>query len=386
MRWSRSVVALGLVVVLSGCSGESAHSPEPPGAAAQSSSKSSVGAVTSPKSGPVPVDLRVAPPVVRTIAADDDLVIDLGEASRAPLVEEAPVKAGMLLAQLSLFSSDPEYTTIRPGQPYLMTMAGEWRQFDLSRYGFGAVPYGELSMAISSNGRQVAFADPSGLAIVTLADNTFRRFTLPVHHAVALAWSPDGSTLIFKDRLSGRRPCGPLGCALDVSNGRLSSVRFHAFYSAYGSQGVVFEVKADGKQRAGQVVSYQEDLLVRETPLEYRTSVSTAGGPAGARDLAFSQCKGADTGGDPGVVVVDPVSGRLISVLSNPRWAACRLGALSWVTENHLVVNDYMSGAVWLWDVPRGRVRQIAVGATTGVNLDLASEVTADRFMRLLSD
>ena len=287
VRWSRVVVALGLVLGLSGCSGDVADTPQPP-----------VEAVTSPKSGPVPTDLRVALPVVRTIATRDDLVIDLGEASSAPFVEEAPVEAGMLLAQLSLFSSDPEYTTIRPGEPYLMTRAGEWRRFDLSRYGFGAVPYGELSMAISSDGRQIAFADPSGLVIVTLEDNTFERFALPVHHAVVLAWSPDGSTVVFKDRHPGRRPCGPMGCALDVSNGRLSPVRFNAFYSAYGSQGVVFEVKADGKQQAGQVVTHREDLVVRETPLEYRAS--TVGGPAGARDLAFSQCEGAGAGGNPG--------------------------------------------------------------------------------------
>ena len=86
------------------------------------------------------------------------------------------------------------------------------------------------------------------------------------------------------------------------------------------------------------------------------------------------------------MVVVDPVSGRMISVLSSPLRPACRLGALSWATEDHLVVNDYISGAVWMWDVPRGRVRQIAVGATSGVNLELASEVMADRFRRLLSD
>ena len=374
MIWSRVGVALGLVLGLSGCSGDSADTPQPPEAVVSQSSKS----------GPVPRDLPVALPAVRTFATGDDLVIDLGEASSAPFVEEAPVEAGMLLAQLSLFSSDPEYTTIRPGQPYLMTKAGEWRRFDLSRYGFGAVPYGELSMAISSDGRQIAFADPSGLVIMTLEDNTFERFTLPVHHAVALAWSPDGSTVIFKDRHPGRRPCGPMGCALDVSSGRLSPVRFHAFYSAYGSQGVVFEVKADGQQRAGQVVTHEEDRVVREAPLEYR--VSTAGGPVGARDLAFSQCKGAGTGGNPGVVVVDPVSGRLISVLSNPLRPACRLGALSWATEDHLAVNDYISGAVWMWDVPRGRVRQIAVGATSGVNLDIASEVMADRFRRLLSE
>ena len=54
----------------------------------------------------------------------------------------------MLLAQLNLFSSDPDSAAIRPGQPFLMTSTGEWRRFDLARYGFNSEPYGELSMAI----------------------------------------------------------------------------------------------------------------------------------------------------------------------------------------------------------------------------------------------
>ena len=79
----------------------------------------------------------------------------------APTVDEAPVRRGMLLAQLNLFSTDGDYEAIRPGHPYLMTQAGQWRQFDLRRYGFDELAYGELSMAISPAGREVALADPS---------------------------------------------------------------------------------------------------------------------------------------------------------------------------------------------------------------------------------
>ena len=263
---------------------------------------------------------RCAPPP-RTVATDDDLVIDLGEALSAPLVDAAPVEAGMLLAQLSLFSTDPDYAAIRPGQPYLMTSTGAWRQFDLAQYGFESEPYGELSMAISSDGRKVAFADPSGLVVVNLEGNTFERFELPVQHEVAMMWSPDGSTLLFKDRHAGRKPCGPMGCTLEVSTGHLSPVPYDVFYSAYGNQGVVFELKAaDEEPASGRVRTYQRNVLAAEMPLEYQFIPHTAGGPAGARDVAFSQCRQPGGAEVPGVVVVDAASGRMISWLSNPSW------------------------------------------------------------------
>ena len=298
-------------------------------------------------------------------------------------MDAAPVEAGMLLAQLSLFSTDPDYAAIRPGQPYLMTSTGAWRQFDLAQYGFESEPYGELSMAISSDGRKVAFADPSGLVVVNLEGNTFERFELPVQHEVAMMWSPDGSTLLFKDRHAGRKPCGPMGCTLEVSTGHLSPVPYDVFYSAYGNQGVVFELKAaDEEPASGRVRTYQRNVLAAEMPLEYQFIPHTAGGPAGARDVAFSQCRQPGGAEVPGVVVVDAASGRMISWLSNPSWKSCRLGALAWSTDDRLIVNDWISGAVWSWDVPRRRARQIAVGVTSGVHLDVADDVMTDRFDR----
>jgi hypothetical protein len=233
---------------------------------------------------------------------------------------------------------------------------------------------------ISSDGRRVAFADPSGLAVVTLDGNTFERFELPVRHEVALMWSPDGSTLLFKDR-HGRKPCGPKGCTLNVSTGELSPVPYDVFYSAYGSNGVVFELRStNGQPAAGQLLTYQGNALAAETPLEYQFAPHTAGGPAGARDIAFSQCRQRGGAAVPGVVVVDAASGRLISWLSNPSWKSCRLGALAWSTDDRLIVDDWISGAVWVWDVARGRARQIAVGVTSGVNLDVAEDVMTSRF------
>jgi hypothetical protein len=67
-------------------------------------------------------------------------------------------------------------------------------------------------------------------------------------------------------------------------------------------------------------------------------------------------------------------------MLSSPKQRACRLDGLSWSTDDHLIVTDWISGAVWLWDVPQRRVQQIAVGVTSGVNLHLAGDVVADRF------
>ena len=310
----------------------------------------------------------------------DGIVVDLAHAATAPSLDEAPVGAGMLLAQLNLFSTDDAYEIIRPGQPYLMTRAGEWRQFDLARYGFGATAYGELSMAISSDGRDVAFAAPSGLVTVDLRDNTFKRFELPVHEAIALEWSSGASTLFLKDRHPRQRPCGPKGCMLDVSSGRLSAVPFDLFYSTYGNDNVVFELKSASRKQAGHVISHWEGLAPTMAPLQYATSASTAGGPAAAQDVAYAQCTRPGGVRDAGVVVVDPDSGHVVSMLASAQRRACRLGAESWLTDRHLVVDDWVSGDLWLWDVSRKRVRHVAVGRTSGVNLSVAGEVMASRF------
>ena len=214
-----------------------------------------------------------------------------------------------------------------------------------------------------------------------MGDNTFRRFTPPVHHAVALQWSPDGSTVLFKDRQPRKRPCGPLGCELNISTGGLTPVPSHGFYSGYGDHGVVYEVKAGGQRRPGRVLTYRGDVLMTDVPLEYRTRASTAGGPAGAKDVAFTQCERTGGAGDTGIVVTDPRTGRLIALLSRPRGQACRLTAETWLTDDHLVVSDWVSGHVWLWDVPRQRIRQVVIGETSGVHLEVASHVMRARFL-----
>ena len=296
----------------------------------------------------------------------------------APTVDEAPVGRGLLLAQLNLFSTDDHYDVIRPGHPYLMTRSGEWRQLDLRRYGFGGSTYGELSMAISPDGRKVALADPSGLVTVDLRDNSFRRFDPPVEHAIAMAWSSDGETLLLKDRNSTRGPCGPKGCALDVTTGDLVAVPYNMFHATPGVAGKTFEVMGPTTSRPARVVTHQAGAGSTAVELAYRTSPSTAGGPAAARYVAFAQCsdtrKVRDAGG---VVVVEPSTGEVIALLANEQGRGCQLGVQSWLTDRHLLVNDWLSGDLWLWDVASRRVTRVATSQTNGLNVEIAREVMA---------
>jgi hypothetical protein len=383
--------SLGLAVGVLGCSGGSgADSSRPPGPEPSSPPTSAVVAEPAPR-GAVPERLRVALPTAGARRAHD-IVIDLTEAAAAPTVDQAPVGEGMLLAQLSLWSTDVvTHETVDPGQPYLMTRKGGWRRFDLPRYGFGPTVYGELSMAISSDGRRVAFADPSGLVALDLRDNTFKRFELPVREAIALEWSSDGATLLLKDRHSNRRPCGPKGCVLDVATGRLTAVPFNLFFSARGHDREVFELKAAPSGIVDHLVRHRDGLPPARTPLQYASSVSTAGGPAAADDVAYTQC--AEFGGVQGppgsrvhgVIVADAGSGRAVSMLvPDGSRRSCRLGAELWLTGRHLLVSDWVRGDLWLWDVPRQRVRRVGTARTSGVNVSVAAEVMAGRFGQLL--
>ena len=312
--------------------------------------------------------------------------LDLMSAVAAPTVDDAPVGRGMLLAQLSLFSTDDRYTEIRAGHPYLLTQAGDWRQFDLQRYGFGAVAYGEMSMAISSDGRRVALADPSGLVAVDLRDNTFRRFDVPgdlpvdVDHAVALEWSADGATLFFKDRNGRQTPCGPKGCSLDVASGDLAAVPFNMFYATPGVAGEAFEVQGPNTSRPARVITHRAGAARTVVELDFRTSPYTAGGPAAASHVAFSQCshrrRARDAGG---VVVVEPSTGTVVAMLANTQRRECYLGAQAWLTDRHLLVDDWQSGDLWMWDVRSERVSKVATSQTTGVNVEVAREVIAQR-------
>lgn len=381
----RALAALcGAVLAATGCSAEVTPDTD----ASPAPGRTAVSGTTTPSPpeslDPIPDALQLALPAAST-PGEGSIDLDLISAIAAPTVDEAPVDRGMLLAQLNLFSTDGDYEAIRPGHPYLMTQTGEWRQFDLQRYGFGARAYGELSMALTRDGRRVALADPSGLVTVDLRDNTFRRFDVPgdlplkVDHAVAMEWSADGATLFFKDR-NGRGACGPKGCALDVTTGDLAKLPYNKFYATPGAVGETFEVQALNTSHPARVLTHQAGAAPTVVNLDFRAFPTTGGGPAAASQLAFPQCPKRRQARDAsGVVVVEPSTGTVAAMLASKRGRQCHLGAQVWLTDRHLLVSDWQSGGLWLWDVPGERVVRVATSQTTGVNLEVAREVMAQR-------
>lgn len=378
-RWSTAMLSAALLWATGCTGGVPEGAPAPP---ARERTATSVTPTPSPPRtvDPIPDALRLRLPVGDARPVEGGVEIDPMSALAAPTVDDAPVRRGMLLAQLNLFSTDDNYESIRPGHPYLMTQAGDWRQFDLPRYGFGESAYGELSTAMSPDGTKVALADPSGLVTIRLRDNSFRRFDLPVRHAVALQWSADGATLFLKDRSSAKRPCGPKGCALDVSTGALAAVPYNLFHAAPGVVGQAFEVKGSTRGHPARVITHRAGAAPRVAELAYRTSPYVAGRPAAATHVAFSQCAPARNTGDVGgVVVVRPSAGTVVALLADERGRECRLGAESWLTDHHLLVSDWLSGDLWLWDVRSEHVSRVATSRASGLNLEVAPAVLAQR-------
>ena len=332
----------------------------------------------------MPAALRLSLPT-SSAPVEGAIDIDLASGLLAPTFHEAPVGRGMLLAQMSLFRTD-DHPEIPSGQPFLMTETGDWRQLDLQRYGFGALAYGELSMALSPDGQSVALADPSGLATVDLRGNDVRRFDLPVEHAVALEWSTDAATLYFKDRDAGKSPCGPKGCALDVTTGDITAVDYDMFYASPGVAAEVVEVRGWTRSRPASVITHRSGEQPTSTALAYRASPITSGGPAvAARYVAFAQCPdGRKRQDEDGVVAVESSTGGVVAMLTSRRGGACHLGAQTWLTGQHLLVDDWHNGDLWLWDVEKEDVIKVATSRTTSVNIKVASEVMSQRFRDLL--
>jgi hypothetical protein len=368
----------GVLLAVTGCSAEGmadadrSSAPEPPTTTSGTSTPSPARVIDS-----VPDVLRLSLPAA-SVPAEGALDVDLMTALAAPTIDEEPVKRGMLLTQVSLFRTDVN-PAIPSGQPYLMTLGGEWRQFDLGRYGFEAPTHGELSMALSPDGRNVALADPSGLVTVDLGTQAFRRFDLPVDETVALKWSADAASLHFRDR-NGIRQCGPKGCVLDVATGDLDEASYEMFYSAPGAAGEVVEVQGWTRSRPARVVTHTADAPPTVTELAYRALPSTGGGPAAGRNVAFAQCSNNRKRRDEnGVVVVEPSAGAVVALLSNSRGSPCSLGAQTWLTARHLIVSNWQTGDLWLWEVGTKSVSKVAISRTNTVNIDVAGEVMAQR-------
>jgi hypothetical protein len=324
----------------------------------------------------IPDGLRLSLPTASG-PVEGALDIDLMTALAAPTIDEEPVARGLLLAQVSLFRTDVN-PAIPSGQPYLMTMGGEWRQFDLDRYGFETPTYGELTMALSRDGRNVALSDRSGLVTVDLATQAFQRFDLPADEAVAVMWSTDAATLHFKDR-NGIRQCGPKGCVLDVATGDLDEAPYNVGYSATGAAGEVVEVQGWNTSHPARVVTHTADAPPTVTELAYRAIPSTGGGPAAGRSVAFPQCSNRKRRDESGVVVVEPSTGAVVALLSSNRGSPCALNAQTWLTSRHLIVNNWQTGDLWLWDVGAKSVSKVATSRTNSLNIEVASEVMAQR-------
>lgn len=71
-------------------------------------------------------------------------------------------------------------------------------------------------------------------------------------------------------------------------------------------------------------------------------------------------------------------------MLANEQGHECHLGAQAWLTNRHLLVDDWQSGDLWLWDVRSERVTKVATSRTTGLNLQVAREVMAQRLQAKL--
>jgi hypothetical protein len=367
----------GVLLTITGCSAGSMGTPDRSSAPEPTTTSESPTPAPAPVIDSVPDGLRLSLPAA-SAPVEGAFDIDLMTALAAPTIDEEPVKRGMLLAQVSLFRTDVD-PAIASGQPYLLTLGSEWRQFDLGRYGFEAPTYGELSMALSSDGRNVALADPSGLVTVDLGTQAFRRFDLPVDEPVALKWSADAATLHFRDR-NGTRQCGPKACVLNVATGNLDEASYEMFHSAPGAAGEVVEVQGWTRSRPARIVTHTADAAPTVTELPYRALPSTGGGPAAGRNVAFPQCSNNRQRRDEnGVVVVEPSAGAVVALLSTSRGGPCSLSAQTWLTAQHLIVNNWQTGDLWLWDVGTKSVSRVATSRTNSLNIDVAGEVMAQR-------
>lgn len=376
MRHTGVAAMCGVLLAITGCSAGSLGNPDRSYAPEPTATSGTSTPAPAPVIDSIPEALRLSLPAASG-PVEGALDIDLMTALTAPTIDEEPVKRAMLLAQVSLFRTDVN-PAIPSGQPYLMTLGGEWRQFDLGRYGFEAPTYGELSMALSRDGRKVALSDRSGLVTLDLGTQAFRRFDLPVDEAVALKWSADAATLHFSNR-NAIGQCGQKGCVLNVATGDLDEASYKVGYSALGAAGEVIEVQGWNTSHSAKIVTHTADAPPTVTELAYRAIPSTGGGPAAGRNIAFPQCSNRKRRDESGVVVVEPSTGALVGLLSNSRGGPCSLNAETWLAAGHLIVSNWRTGDLWLWDVGTKSVSMVATSRTNSLNIDVASEIMAQR-------
>jgi len=66
-------------------------------------------------------------------------------------------------------------------------------------------------------------------------------------------------------------------------------------------------------------------------------------------------------------------------MLANEQGRECQLGVQSWLPDRQLLVDGWLSGDFWLWDVESRRVSRVATSQTSGLNVEVAREVMAQR-------
>ena len=103
----------GLLLVATSCFAGSSAGPGAQPASRQAETSPTPTHVPPQRLEPVPDDQRQRLDLTRATVRDG-IEIDLLDATSAPTVDEALVARGMLLVQLSLFSTGPGYDAIRP--------------------------------------------------------------------------------------------------------------------------------------------------------------------------------------------------------------------------------------------------------------------------------
>jgi hypothetical protein len=81
---------------------------------------------------------------------------------------------------------------------------------------------------------------------------------------------------------------------------------------------------------------------------------------------------------------IESGSGVPSAMLASEQGRQCHLGAKVWLTDRHLLVDDWQRGDLWLWDVQSERVSKAAISQTSHVNVHAAREVIAERLRKYL--
>lgn len=360
-----AVAALLCAMVLSGCSSDVIAQREPTGRASGTASPSSMptGVV---RAEPIPRDLLVGSQATedRILPVLDEL--DLNQAVDAPTVVEAPVPRALLVSQLSPFSPEPDTVaaSVVVGRPYLLTPSGEWRRVEPSDYGLPA--HVEQPVALSRDGRSLALAggDPARLVVLDLASGRVATRSLPSPAPVGLRWSHDGSEISWFDRADPA-----VTYRYRVSTARIVRSTIHSLRATYvGVGSAIVEVRPSGSLR------FHGDADAREQALEHPRLARGGAQASGGRFVAWARSATAEVG----VVVVDPGTGRLQAALTAPDERRLRLSPGAWLSPDDLLLTQWSTGSIFVWNVLSREVVRIGRFATRGVALQVAGGVLGE--------